>query len=62
MAPRLLCLHGLSDALRARLEDAAWRHPEPVAALFRLYPKVLDRDGLKVCLVKARLLESRRPT
>ena len=62
MAPRLLCLQNLPGALRYRLEEAAWQQPEPVSALFRLYPEVLDREGLKVCLVKARLLESGRPT
>ncbi len=62
MAPRLLCLHGLPDALRTRLEQAAWRQPEQVATLYRLYPQVLARDALKVCLVKARLLESGRTT
>ncbi len=62
MAPRLLCLENLPDALRTRLEKAAWEQPATVSVLFRLYPRVLDYNGLKVCLVKARLLESGRPT
>jgi hypothetical protein len=61
MAARLLCLQDLPDALRGRMEKEAWQQPDQVSVLYRLYPKVLDPNGLKICLVKARLKESGRP-
>jgi len=55
MAPRLLALPGLPRGLRTWMEQQAWDQPLVVARLHRLYPKVLDAEGLRVALVKARL-------
>jgi hypothetical protein len=54
-APRLLTLHGLSDATRAELESAARRQAEAVDALFPLYPRILDRGLIDAARVEARL-------
>jgi hypothetical protein len=54
-APRLLTLHGLSDATRAGLETAARRQAESVDALFQLYPRILDRSLIDAARVEARL-------
>jgi hypothetical protein len=58
MAPRLLALPGLAPESRRRLEALAWENPELVSQLYRQYPLVLDRDGLKVALIKARMIRS----
>ena len=55
-APAILQLLTIPDQLRARLEQAAWAHPLQVAGLYRLYPHVIDKEGLKVTLVKANLI------
>ena len=55
-APAILQLLALPESLRARLEQAAWSQPQRVAELYRLYPGVIDHQGLKVTLVKARLM------
>jgi hypothetical protein len=54
-APRLLTLHGLTDATRAALESAARRQAEAVDALFPLYPRILDRGLIDAARVEARL-------
>ena len=58
MAPRLLALSGQETAARRRLEQAAWQQPELVYQLYRQYPVVLDSHGLKITLVKARMILS----
>ena len=54
-APRLLTLHGLSDATRATLEMAARRQAEAVDTLFQLYPRIVDRALIDAARVEARL-------
>ena len=44
-APWLLQLPGLHEATRARLETAAWGRPVQTARVYRLFPRVLDRQG-----------------
>lgn len=58
MAPRLLTLAGQGTEARRRMEALAWQQPELVNQLYRQYPLVLDREGLKVTLVKARMMVS----
>lgn len=58
LAPRLLTLQSLADGPRQHIEQAAWDHYLLVRYLQRLFPRVLDREGLKVALVKAQLTES----
>jgi hypothetical protein len=58
MAPRLLALSGQQTAARRRLEQMAWQQPELVHQLYRQYPVVLDPQGLKITLVKARMMLS----
>jgi hypothetical protein len=55
-SPWLLQLAGLDAATRCWLESAAWSRPAVTDRVFRLYPLVLDRDGLRVARVKARLV------
>ena len=55
-APAILQLMSLPGNLRSRLEQAAWSQPQKVAVLHRLYPEVIDQDGLTVTLVKARIM------
>ena len=55
LAPFLLALASLDDALRARLEPAAARHALLVDALWRLYPRVLAPGLLNRARVEARL-------
>ena len=52
-APRLLTLHGLSDATRARLEAAARQQALAVDALFPLYPRILDHGFVDAARVEA---------
>jgi len=54
-APRLLTLHGLSDRTRARLETLARQQALAVDALYRLYPRILDRGLVEAARVEARL-------
>ena len=56
-APWLLQLAGLDDSCRQWLEEAAWQRPVITARVWRLYPALLDRDGLGVARVKARIME-----
>ena len=55
-APAMLQLLTIPRQLRARLEQAAWAHPLQVASLYRLYPYIIDKEGLKVALVKASII------
>lgn len=55
LAPYLLTLSGLDEALRARLERAAQRHAVLVDALWRLYPQILDPEVINRARVEARL-------
>ncbi len=57
-APRLLALPGIGDELRARLEREARHQALEVAALWRLYPKVLDPGFLNAARVEARIRAS----
>jgi hypothetical protein len=59
-APRLLVLQGLGDPTRAALEAAARRQAEAVEALFRLYPRILDRSLIDAARVEARLRRAAR--
>ncbi len=52
-APALLTLHGLGEATRSRLEQAACRQPQEVARLHRLYPAVVDAGALRAARVQA---------
>jgi len=54
LAPRLLMLP-LAAATRTRLEQAAVRQVEAVAAHFRLYPQVIDQAALTAARVQAQL-------
>jgi len=56
-APWLLQLPDLDRESRTWLERAAWRRPSVTSRVFRLYPDVLDPEGLQVARVKARLME-----
>ncbi|MES9943170.1 MAG: hypothetical protein ABW104_05875 [Candidatus Thiodiazotropha sp. 6PLUC2] len=59
-APWLLQLK-LSPLLRKQLEQAAWRRPIETSRVFRLFPAILDQQGLTTTRVKARII-SDRPT
>lgn len=56
-APWLLQLFELDPGTRAWLERAAWARPVATNKVFRLYPLVLDREGLRITRVKARFME-----
>ena len=60
-APWLLQLTGLGPGLRARLEASAWRRARETDRVFRLFPRLLDVQGLTVTRVKARLLADKPP-
>lgn len=60
-APRLLTLHGLSDATRSELESAARHQAVVVDALFPLYPRILDRALIDAARVEARLRRAAAP-
>jgi hypothetical protein len=55
VAPYLLTLTGLGEALRARLEQAAQHHALLVDALWRLYPRIIDPELINRARVEARL-------
>ena len=55
LSPYLLMLSGLDDLLRAELERQAAGHTLAVDAVWRLYPRVIDRDLVKRARVEARL-------
>ena len=62
LSPFLLCWSNLDDAVRARLEAAACNRPQWLAQIYRLLPKVLDREALQAALVAARLEQARSNT
>jgi hypothetical protein len=55
-APALLQLATLTRKQRTDLEQQAWQHPQRVEQFHYLYPDIIDREGLDVTLVKARLI------
>lgn len=55
LAPYLLTLPDLPEARRAALEVEACRHPQRLARVWRLLPRVLDRERVEAALVRARL-------
>jgi len=55
LAPLLLTLPDLPDAVRGPLEQAARLRALEVEALHRIYPRVVDRDQLNAALVEAAL-------
>jgi hypothetical protein len=57
-APALLQLQHLDDRERARLERVAARRAAVLARLFRLYPKTLDEELIRVARVRARMQRS----
>lgn len=58
LAPWLLQLPDLCETSRARLEKAAWKQAQEVESHYVMYPRVIDEDGLRASLVKARLISS----
>ena len=61
LAPRLLTLPDLDDAMRARLERSAADRPQELARYWRLYPKIIDPIRLNQARVEARLREANAP-
>jgi len=55
-APALLQLHHLTTRQRQELESYAWQQPLKVEHLHHFYPESLDKNGLEVALVKAKLI------
>ncbi|MDH5633807.1 MAG: hypothetical protein OEZ10_12535 [Gammaproteobacteria bacterium] len=55
LSPFLLQLPHLSDHCRSRLERSAWLQPGQVNRLQPMYPRVIDVDGLRATLVRARI-------
>jgi hypothetical protein len=61
-APALLQLQHLTNQQREELETYAWKQPLKVEHLHHFYPEILDKDGLEVTLVKAKLIgKSEKP-
>ncbi|MCB1788154.1 MAG: hypothetical protein KDJ33_18010 [Gammaproteobacteria bacterium] len=58
-SPALLQLQHLSDSERGSLERAAAQRAGVLARLFRLYPKTIDEDLIRVARVQARMQASR---
>lgn len=54
-APYLLTLPDLSEARRAAVEAEACRHPQRLLRIWRLLPRVVDRERIDAALVRARL-------
>jgi hypothetical protein len=61
LAPRLLTLAGLSDASRSRLEQLGRRHALALAALWRLYPKIVHPELINSARVEADIRLAARP-
>ncbi|MES9863571.1 MAG: hypothetical protein ABW157_15080 [Candidatus Thiodiazotropha sp. LLP2] len=59
-APWLLQLK-LAPVLRKQLEQAAWKRPIETSRVYRLFPDILDQQGLTTTRVKARII-SDQPT
>lgn len=55
-APWLLQLHHLDTTTRTWLEQAAWQRPAETNKVFRLFPQILDPQGLTATRVKSRFL------
>jgi hypothetical protein len=62
LSPFLLCWPTLADAVRSRLEAAACLRPQWLAQVYRLLPKVLERDAIQAALVAARLQQAQSGT
>jgi len=58
LAPRLLTLQELDDQTRARLESAACGRPLLVEDLYRLYPRIIDRETVNSARFEARLRQA----
>jgi hypothetical protein len=54
-APRLLMLQDIDDTQRTWLERHACRQAVELAAVFRLIPRILDRDRIEAARVEAAL-------
>ncbi|MEW8523096.1 MAG: hypothetical protein AB2552_08590 [Candidatus Thiodiazotropha endolucinida] len=59
-APQLLQLHGLSPAIRERLERIAVTQAEAVERLWRLYPEIHNKDLLNSARVEAKIRSTNR--
>lgn len=57
-APRLLTLTRLSTKMRKHLEAIACQQTLQVAALYRLYPQIIDLPRLQQALIEAKLLRA----
>ena len=55
LAPRLLMMHGLSQTVRSRLEQAACEFVLDVERFYPLYPEVIDESPMNVARVEAQL-------
>jgi hypothetical protein len=55
-APWLLQLPLCQDK-RAKLESAAWNRPLETSRVYRLFPEIIDQQGLITTRVKARLMQ-----
>lgn len=55
LAPRLLMLHTLSQAVRHRLEQAARHYVFDVERFYSLYPEVVDEGLMNAARVEARM-------
>ena len=55
LAPRLLMMHGLSQSVRSRLEQAACEFVLDVERFYPLYPEVLDESPMNIARVEAQL-------
>ena len=58
-APQLLTLQSIDDELRGRLEREACKQAPRLAAIYRLLPRVIDRELLAAARVEARLRQAR---
>ena len=55
-APWLLQLASLIPDKRMALEQSAWQRAEEVSRVYRLYPQVVDHQGLTAARVKSRII------
>jgi hypothetical protein len=60
-APWLLQLP-LSQDRRTQLETAAWDHPLETSRVYRLFPEIIDKQGLTTTRVKARIMQDKSTT
>ncbi len=54
-APALLTLPNISDKTRRRLENFAGRRPLAVYSMYRLYPKIIQKELITKALVEAKI-------